>query len=199
MNNNEIDEIIEDRDEKELSENSNKKIEKKESAAMEWIKSIIIALALALIIKSFIIEPTKIQGNSMTDTLHDSDRVIVNKIVMKMRALKRGDIIVMKFDKDHDYIKRIVGLPGDYIQLIDGKVYINGEQFHEDYINGDYTEIINGYEWKLKEDEYFVMGDNRNPGGSTDSRVFGPVNLEQIKGVASFRFYPFDGRIGLIK
>ena len=97
MNNNEIDEIIEDRDEKELSENSNKKIEKKESAAMEWIKSIIIALALALIIKSFIIEPTKIQGNSMTDTLHDSDRVIVNKIVMKMRALKRGDIIAVSY------------------------------------------------------------------------------------------------------
>lgn len=176
-----------------------KKEEKKESAILEWVKSILIAVVLALLIKNFIIEPTKISGNSMLNTLHNNDRVIVNKLTMRFSPLKRGDIIVMKADENKDYIKRIVGLPGEYIQLIDGKVYINGKEYKEDYIYGDYTETINGFEWKLGHNEYFVLGDNRMPYGSTDSRTFGPISLDRIKGVASFRFYPFDGRFGLIK
>lgn len=187
-----------------LSEES-EKIEKKvkktkeDNVFFEWVKSIFIAVVLAILIKTFIAEPTKIEGNSMIQTLHDDDRVIINKIVMKFKPLKRKDIVVMKYDNNSDYIKRIVGLPGEYIQLIDGKVYINGKVYEEAYISGDYTQAINGFEWKLGKNEYFLMGDNRNPNGSTDSRVFGPVNLDRIKGVASFRFYPFDSRFGLIK
>lgn len=187
-----------------LSE-ENEKIEKKvkktkeDNVLFEWVKSIFIAVVLAILIKTFIAEPTKIEGNSMIQTLHDDDRVIINKIVMKFKPLKRKDIVVMKYDNNSDYIKRIVGLPGEYIQLIDGKVYINGKVYEEEYISGDYTQAINGFEWKLGKNEYFLMGDNRNPNGSTDSRVFGPVNLDRIKGVASFRFYPFDSRFGLIK
>lgn len=183
-----------------LEENiENKSKAKKENAVLEWAKSILIAVLLALLIKNFVVEPTKIQGNSMFGTLHNEDKVLVNKIIMKIKPLSRGDIIVMEYDSTHDYIKRIVGLPGEYIQLVDGKVYINGEIYEEPYISGDFTEAINGFEWKLGKNEYFVLGDNRTPGGSTDSRVFGPINLDKIKGVASFRFYPFDDRFGLIK
>lgn len=171
---------------------------KKENVIWEWFKSIVIALLLAFIIKTFFYEPTRVQGTSMNHTLENEDRVIVDKISMKFRELKRGDIIVMEFDTSHDYIKRIVGLPGEIIQIIDGQVYINGNLFEEEYIYGDETGTINGFEWRLGEDEYFVMGDNRTPGGSTDSRVFGPVNIEKIRGVANFRFYPLD-EIGLLK
>lgn len=176
----------------------NKKNTGKKSVLMEWGLSLVIAIILAMVIKTFLFEPTRIKGTSMNMTLQDDDRVIVNKIGLKFRALQRGDIIVMKFDEKHDYIKRVIGVPGENVQIIDGKVYINGKVLDEPYIYGDFTESINGFEWKLKEDEYFVMGDNRKPGGSTDSRVFGPVNINRIKGVASFRFYPFNN-IGLVK
>ena len=168
------------------------KKEKKTNIIMEWARSILIAIILAFLIKTFIFEPTRISGSSMLNTLHDNDRVLVNKITMKLSPIKRKDIIVMKFDENKDYIKRIIGLPGEYIQIIDGKVYINGKVYEEPHINEKYTETINGFEWKLGHNQYFVMGDNRLPNGSTDSRVFGPIDLDRIKGVANFRFYPFN-------
>lgn len=177
----------------------NQQENKKEmSPALNWLISIVIAIAIAFFIKAYIFEPTRIEGNSMNMTLQTEDRVIVDKIGMKFREIKRGDIIVMEYDSDHDYIKRIIGLPGETIQIIDGKTYINGNLFNEPYAYGDYTDIMDGFEWHLQEDEYFVMGDNRQPGGSTDSRVFGPITLDRIQGVARFRFWPLHN-IGLIK
>lgn len=166
----------------------------------DWVKSFLFALVLAILIKAFIFEPTQVQGSSMLNTLHTGDRVIVNKIKLKFTKLQRGDIIVMHFNPaDEDYIKRVVGLPGDTVQLIDGYFYINGEKFVEDYISGDYTHPINKTEWELKDGEYFVAGDNRNPGKSKDSRDFGPVNINDIKGVATLRFYPFGESFGWLK
>ena len=158
----------------------------------EWVRSIFIALVLAILIKSFLFEPTLVSGSSMENTLHDRDRLIIDKITLKFRALERGDIVVLKYDENNDYIKRVVGLPGEVVQIIGGKVYVNGKVLEEDYINSDKTDTINGYEWKLGKGEYFVMGDNRLPGKSSDSRVFGPVSIDRIKGVADIRFYPFD-------
>lgn len=195
------DDSLEKKDSEELYENNYDKQDgnkKQMSATLDWLISIVIAVVIALLIKTYIFEPTRIEGSSMNMTLQTEDRVIVDKIGMKFREIKRGDIIVMEYDTDHDYIKRIVGLPGETIQIIDGNVYINGELFDEPYAYGEYTETINGFEWNLEEDEYFVMGDNRQPGGSTDSRVFGPINLDKIQGVAKFRFWPLDS-IGLIK
>ncbi len=190
--------IIDDNEER--KSNSDKK-EKKEKTFLagiwEWTKSLALALAIALLIKSYLIEPTQVQGMSMEHTLHTGDRMFINKIVLKIRPLKRGEIIVMHYNPaNEDYIKRIIGLPGDLVQLIDGHFYINGEKLKEDYVFGDYTHANEGFEWKLKGDEYFVAGDNRNPGMSKDSRVFGPVNIKDIKGVASFRFYPFGESFG---
>ncbi|EHR33247.1 signal peptidase I [Helcococcus kunzii] len=207
-NENRLDEKLDDNKiDKELNENEIKKEENlnedpekrsKGSAILEWAKSILIAVVLALLIKNFIVEPTRIQGSSMNMTLQNDDRVIVNKIGMRFKPIERGNIIVMKYDNTHDYIKRVIGLPGEYIQVIDGKVYINGELYEESYIYGESTQSINGSEWKLGKNEFFVMGDNRTPGGSTDSRVFGPVKLDQIKGVAIYRFYPFNS-MGVLK
>lgn len=163
----------------------------------DWGKSFLLALVLAILIKAFIFEPTQVQGSSMLNTLHSGDRVIVNKIRMKFKKLDRGDIIVMHFNpSNEDYIKRVIGLPGDTIQLIDGHFYINGDKYVEKYISGDYTYPINNNEWNLKDGEYFVAGDNRNLGKSKDSRDFGPVNIKDIKGVATLRFYPFGESFG---
>lgn len=180
-----------------LDNEINNKEQKKESVLWDWIKSIIIAVVLALIIKTFIAEPTLVQGTSMNQTLENGDRVIVNKFLQKFREIERGDIIVMEYDTDHDYIKRIIGLPGETVQIIDGSTYINGQMLDETYAYGSYTDTINGFEWVLGEDQYFVMGDNRQPGGSTDSRVFGPIMQDRIRGIANFRFYPFDEVGGL--
>lgn len=179
-------------------EEKNKRNKKEGNIVLEWARSILIAVILAFVIKIYIMEPTMVKGNSMNITLQNNDRLIVDKISMKFKPLERGDIIVMRYDSNNDYIKRIIALPGEYIQIIDGRVYINGEIYEESYINADFTDSINGFEWKLGRNEYFVMGDNRKPGESSDSRVFGPISLEQVKGVARFRFYPFD-TLGVIK
>lgn len=166
----------------------------------DWIKSFLFALVIALVVKAFIFEPTQVQGSSMEATLHTGDRVIVNKVSLKFNELKRGDIVVLHFNPtDEDYIKRVIGLPGDTIQLIDGFFYIDAKKLTESYAFGDYTYPINQNEWVLGEGEYFVVGDNRKPGASKDSRDFGPVNIKDIKGVATLRFYPFGESFGRLK
>ena len=186
------------RDSEILIEESLEQINKKPNPIWEWTKSILIAVVIAIIIRVFLFQPTRVQGESMIHTLENDDRIILNKISMKISPLKRGNIVVLRYDKNQDYVKRIIGLPGENIQIIDGKVYINGELYEEDYMTGDYTDTINGFEWKLEEDEYFVLGDNRQPGGSTDSRVFGPVHVNSIKGTVRFRYFPFNS-FGVLK
>lgn len=167
------------------------------STIWDWAKSFIIALVIALLLKAVVAEPTQVQGSSMENTLHTGDRVIVNKLTLRFNPIKRGQIIVMHYNpKNEDYIKRVIGLPGETVQLIDGAFYINGKKLEESYVNGDYTEQSSGFEWQLKEKEYFVVGDNRLPNMSMDSRAFGPINLDDIVGVASFRFYPFGDSFG---
>lgn len=166
----------------------------------DWGKSFIIALVIALLIKAVIFEPTQVLGQSMENTLFTGDRVIVNKLTLRFNPIKRKDIIVMHYKPTkEDYIKRVIGLPGETVQLIDGSFYINGDKIEENYIKGDRTEANNGFEWKLGQDEYFVAGDNRLPGKSKDSRAFGPVKLDDILGVASFRFYPLGDSFGKLK
>lgn len=190
--------MIDDNNDRKLNTNRDKK---KEGTLLdglwEWTKSLVLALAIALLIKTYLVEPTQVQGMSMEHTLHTGDRMFINKVVLKIRPLKRGEIIVMHYNPaNEDYIKRVIGLPGDLVQLIDGNFYINGKKLKEDYIFGDYTHANAGFEWRLKDGEYFVAGDNRNPGMSKDSRVFGPVNIKDIKGIAHFRFYPFGESFG---
>lgn len=178
----------------------NQEDEKNESKVLnilDWVKSFALALIIALLLKNFVVEPTQVLGASMQNTLHTGDRVLVNKIGLKLKPIERGNIVVMHYDEtDEDFIKRVIGLPGEFVQLIDGSFYINGQLLEEPYVNSDFTYQTSGYEWLLAEDEYFLVGDNRQPGKSRDSREFGPVNLDHIKGVASFRFYPFGEAFG---
>lgn len=192
-------EPIKESSENEQNDEKAEQIEKESKAlnALDWIKSFALALIIALLLKNFVVEPTQVQGASMQNTLHTGDRVLVNKIGLKLSPIQRGNIVVMHYDDtDEDFVKRVVGLPGEFVQLIDGSFYINGQLLEEPYVNADFTYQSSGYEWLLGEDEYFLVGDNRQPGKSRDSREFGPVNLDHIKGVASFRFYPLGDSFG---
>ncbi len=164
-------------------------------SAIEWIRTIAIAILIAVLFKLFIGDTTRVKGNSMNDTLHNDDVLFVDKISMNISGLKRGDIVILDAPDEENtkYIKRVVGMPGDVVSIEDGKVYVNGEYYEENYTNTDTTNPITDESyWQLKDGEYFVMGDNRLVGQSNDSRAFGPITEESIVGHAVFRIYPFN-------
>ena len=167
---------------------------------IDWIKTILTAFLIALVLKLFIVDATRVSGKSMLNTLHHDDMLLVNKIGKHFTSYKRGQIIILDAPDypNRLYVKRVVGIPGDTISLKDDKVYLNGEELQEPYTSVDYTLPENGgLEWQLSENEYFVMGDNRLEGASNDSRNFGPISKDEIVGHAFFRIYPFSD-FGLI-
>ena len=177
-------------------EENNKDVKKE---AIEWIKSILLAVIIALFIKSFIFNTTYVLGNSMYPTLHERDRLFANKIPLYFSSPNRGEIIVLKAPDiaNKDYIKRVIGVEGDTVAIIDGKVYLNGELLEEDYIEEDvYTEVYGENYWEVPEGYVFVLGDNRHEGASKDSRFFGCIPIDSIKGVTTFRYFPFNNRFG---
>lgn len=165
---------------------------------IEWTKCIVVSVLIALVIKTFIFNSTKVIGSSMYPTLEENDRLISNRIVYYLGEPKRGDIVIIKAPDDpkKDYIKRIIGVEGDKIDIKDGKVYLNDEEIKEDYIEvGSFTETHIEDSWEVTKDHLFVLGDNRAPGASKDSRSFGIIEKDSVKGRASLRYLPFD-RIG---
>ncbi|MTI49378.1 signal peptidase I [Sporosalibacterium faouarense] len=172
-------------------------MDKKE--AWDWIKSIGLALIIAVLIKTFLLNTTYVLGSSMYPTLHEKDRLFTNKVGYYIGEPKRGDIIVLKApdDPEKDYIKRVVGLAGDKVEITDGKVYVNGEELKEKYLTeGSYTYTEATSKWDVPEEYIFVMGDNRNKRASNDSRSFGSIPIDTVKGKAFFRYYPFGDRFG---
>lgn len=160
----------------------------------DFVRVIALAGVLAILITTFVLNATLVEGDSMNETLHDQDRLFVNKFLVSAEDVKRGDIVVFRApdDESRDYIKRVVGLPNEFVQIVDGKVFVNGERILEGYINTEYTHTSGTTEWLLGKDEIFVLGDNRIDGESKDSRVLGPIKSDKIIGIAFFRFYPWD-------
>lgn len=179
------------------------------SSGSQWWRQVrenlfilVIALGLALLIRSFIAEPRYIPSDSMLPTLQLGDRLIVEKISYHFRPPATGDIIVFEppkqlqslgYAKDQAFIKRVIGSSGQKVEIAKGKVYLNNQPLSEDYI-AEPPE----YHWgpqTVPENRLFVMGDNRN--NSNDSHVWGFLPQENIVGRAWFRFWPPD-RIGLV-
>jgi signal peptidase I len=132
-----------------------------------------------------------VDGPSMEPNFRTGQYLIVSRVNYLFGTPARGDIVVFHYpnDPDEDYIKRVIGLPGDLVEIRDTRVYVNGEMLDEPYINEPCDAgRCRDNRWQLDDDEYFVMGDNRNH--SSDSRAFGPVNVRFIVGEALIRYFP---------
>lgn len=182
-----------------------KKVEEKEySLKREIISTIIyllVVIALTFLFVQFVAQRTHVNGDSMNTTLEDGDNLIVDKLSYRFKAPERFDIIVFPYQYKEDtyYIKRIIGMPGETVQIIDGMIYIDGEILDEAYgkevmqYAGVASDLI-----ELGEDEYFVLGDNRN--NSSDSRdpSVGNIKRDQIIGKAFIRIWPLT-KFGILK
>lgn len=158
----------------------------------DWIISILVAVVLAFFIRYFIVELYLVDGPSMRPTLLSQERLVVNKFIYRFRAPERGEILVFRYpqDQSRDFIKRVIAIPGDTIEIKDGRVFVNQQLMNEPYIlsqtRGDYPLAT------VPAGRIFVMGDNRN--NSEDSRFadVGFVPFDLIKGKAVMVFWPFD-------
>jgi signal peptidase I len=164
----------------------------------DWAKHIVIAIMIGLILVLFVVQRNEVKGPSMQPTLYQNDQLLVQKISKLYKGgITYGDIITIEADglygisEDKNIIKRVIGLPGDQIEIKNGMVYRNGTPVVEEYLgdvltmekNEQYSNVI------LDTDEYYVMGDNREI--SLDSRYFGVINQSRIVGEVLIRFYPF--------
>lgn len=157
------------------------------------IKDYVYIVLAVLIIRTYIVTPAIVDGDSMNNTLLDGQIVILNKITYRFNDVNRFDIVVIENREDNDkIIKRIIGLPNEKIRYTDNKLYINDKLIETNLSFKDTKD----FEYETKNDEYFVLGDNRVV--SKDSRILGNFKKEDIVGKVSIRIYPLD-RIGSIK
>jgi signal peptidase I len=168
---------------------------RKKNELWEWTKALMIALALAGLIRFVLFAPIVVDGDSMLPTLEHKNRMIVNKVIYKISDIDRFDIIVFEATEDKDYIKRVIGLPGETIKYEKDKLYVNGELVEEPYMakyRASQPEQFNTYveEITVPDGHVFVLGDNRNH--SKDSRLIGPIKVEKIIGKANIVFWPFS-------
>ena len=183
----------------ENDENKPKNNENNKDDTMDWIKSIAFAIIVAVFINTFLFNSTYVLGNSMQPTLHEKDRLFSIKVSLLFKGPERGDIVIIKAPDDpkKDYIKRVVGIEGDLVEIIEGRVYVNRKLLEEDYIESNsYTHIYNIDTWEVPNGEVFVLGDNREKNASKDSRTFGTIKKKSVKGITGFRYFPLDGRFG---
>ena len=173
----------------------------------EWIKALAIAGLLVFVIRWFLVSPFIVDGPSMQPNFKDRERIIVNKIIYDIREPKRGEVIVFHVPEEkRDFIKRVIGVPGDTIRVEGDSVYINGEPIEESYLKESYdSKHAQGQDYnekkfnsdfpnesfpdgKVSEDMLFVMGDNRS--NSEDSRMIGYIPIDRVVGRADLVFWP---------
>lgn len=143
-----------------------------------------------MLIITFVYQPVRVEGTSMMPRLDNRDRLFINKFIYHFSAIKRGDVVVFHYPRDpaKSYIKRVIALPGDRIQIIDGRVWLNGKLRREPYVPAKYRDNRSMALMTVPPHCYFVMGDHRSV--SDDSRDFGPVNRSLIYGKAVFVYWP---------
>lgn len=187
----------------EIEEQVKKPKGKKLRGCISWLLYIVIVVCVVYGIVNYVGQRTMVSGDSMLNTLHDGDNLIVDKISYRFRDPERFEIVVFPyhFEENAFYIKRIIGLPGETVQIIEGYVYINGEKLDEHYgfeiIDEDRYGIAE-MPVELGEDEYFVLGDNRN--NSSDSRNvnIGAIHKDEFIGRAWVRIWPLED-IGVLE
>jgi signal peptidase I len=157
-----------------------------------WTRDLLIAIGLALVIIVFLYQPVKVEGTSMAPLLSDQERIFINKFVYRFEPIDRGDVVVFWYPLDHSksFIKRVIALPGETVEIRRGIVSVNGKEIAEPYVPPQYADVSDYGPTKVPANNYFVMGDHRI--SSNDSRVFGPVPSQFIYGRAVFAYWPVD-------
>ena len=157
-----------------------------------WTRDLLIAIGLALVIIVFLYQPVKVEGTSMAPLLSDQERIFINKFVYRFEPIERGDVVVFWYPLDHtkSFIKRVVGLPGEMVEIRQGTLYVNGKVVPEPYVPPQYEDSSDFGPVRVPKESFFVLGDHRI--SSNDSRVFGPVSSQYIYGRAVFAYWPVD-------
>jgi len=173
-------------------------IQRPHKSTGQWTRDLLISLAISAFIIVFIYQPVKVEGTSMMPGLSDQERIFINKFVYRWGPVERGDLVVFHYPYDpaKSYIKRVIGVAGDRVEIREGWVYVNGEQLFEPYVSDRYRDERSYAPIAVPEDTYFVLGDHRNL--SNDSRDFGPVGREYIYGKAVFAYWPAD-KVGKLR
>ncbi len=157
-----------------------------------WVRDLAVAMSLALIIIVFLYQPVKVEGTSMAPLLSDQERIFINKFVYHFEPIERGDVVVFWYplDRSKSFIKRVVGLPGETIELRRGRLFINDKELSETYVPASFFDGSSYGPLQISPGSYFVMGDHRD--SSNDSRMFGAVSRDFIYGKAVFAYWPVD-------
>jgi signal peptidase I len=198
-----------------LSEKKPKKVKKEKKKRtvwqeiLSWVGTLLLAVVIAMTIRALLFEPIRVDGESMLETLQDGEIVLVTKPAVLLGRLNRGDVVICRYPNrsktmgihlgapldiqfvQHElFVKRLVGLPGDSIAVMNGLLYVNDSLVKEDYI--DYPPVTDFPRITLGEDEYMVMGDNRRSSHDSRSRDVGPISRDMIVGKASFVLLPLS-------
>lgn len=163
-----------------------------------WLRDLIISLGISAFIIVFLYQPVKVEGTSMMPSLDDQERIFINKFVYRIEPIQRGDIVVFRYPRDpaKSFIKRVIGVAGDHVRIVDGRVYLNGKTLVEDYVPHIYSDDRSYPDIVVPPDSFFVLGDHRSL--SNDSRDFGPVESAYIYGKAVFGYWPMD-KVGRLR
>ena len=157
-----------------------------------WLRDLILSVLLSFIVVVFLYQPVQVEGNSMMPRLVNQERIFINKFVYRFEPTRRGDIVVFRcpVDQSKSYIKRVVALPGEWVNIEDGRVQVNGKPLAEPYLSSVYLDHQSHPPMQVEADHYYVLGDQRE--FSNDSRVWGSVERRLVYGKAVFVYWPFS-------
>ncbi len=169
-------------------------------AAISWLRDLTVSVLIAVVVILFLYQPVRVEGTSMMPSLVDQERIFINKFAYRfgISDINRGDTVVFWFpgDPSKSFIKRVIGVPGDKVEVTDGKVSVNQTLLDEPYVPEAYRDHVSTPLRVVPPGEYFVLGDHRS--SSNDSRMWGTVPRHFIYGKAAFVYWPLD-RMGLLR
>ena len=157
-----------------------------------WLRDLLLSVLLALILILFIYHPIEVQGSSMLPGIESHERIFVNKFIYQFEPIRRGDIVVFRYplNPKEVFIKRVIGLPGDWVSIRHGRVYVNGRRLNEPYVPHAFLGHQTYRAVHVPPHQFYVLGDHRDD--SNDSRVWGTVPRKLIIGKASFAYWPLS-------
>lgn len=169
-------------------------------AVLQWARDLTLSVVIAIIVILFLYQPVKVEGTSMMPALEDQERIFINKFIYRfnMGDIERGDMVVFWYpgDTSKSYIKRVIGTPGDQVQVDRGTVLVNGKALVEDYVPDEYRDQQSMPLTTVPREEFFVLGDHRS--SSNDSRSWGMVPRRYIYGKAVFVYWPLE-KLGVLR